>query len=126
MFQFARYMFRKVNGLALDGQIHSIFARKQKKLVPIVLCHGLFSNSEEFYGISMQLASHGYLVIVPDFQDGTALCATDKYGNDVQFGLPFDKKTHSDGKANMKWHEAFRARQIQRVNECYVLGQEIS
>lgn len=49
----SRWNSRKVNGLVLDGQIHRVFERKQKKLIPIVFCHGLMTNSEEYYGVCM-------------------------------------------------------------------------
>jgi len=76
---------RKVNGLVPEGPLDPIFATGEKKLIPIVYCHGNQSNGEEAYGVSMILASHGYLVISLDFMDGTALNATDKNGKEVLF-----------------------------------------
>jgi hypothetical protein len=37
---FSKYNYRKVNGLIEDGPIHEVFANKQKKIIPIVFCHG--------------------------------------------------------------------------------------
>jgi len=69
---------RKVNGLVPVGALDPVFATGEKKLIPIVYCHGNLACGEEAYGAGMMLASHGYLVISLDFMDGTALIATDK------------------------------------------------
>jgi hypothetical protein len=51
----------------------------------------------------MQLASHGYLVVALDFTDGSAICATDKDGNNVDISIPKgNKKKNKDGSVNME------------------------
>jgi len=63
---------RKINGLVPEGPLDPIFATGEKKLIPIVYCHGNQACGEEAYGACMILAAHGYLVISLDFMDRTA------------------------------------------------------
>lgn len=72
------------------------------------------------------MASHGYLVVSFDFLDGTSFCATDRDGNDVPFGIPLGSGKDKKGNADLNWHKNFKAKQFQRVNECYLLAEEIS
>jgi dienelactone hydrolase len=46
----------------------------------------------EHTAVPMQLASHGYLCIVPDMMDQTAPWTTDKDGNDIWVNLDVLKK----------------------------------
>lgn len=73
----------------------------------------------------MQLASHGYLVVAPDFTDGSAMCATDKDGNNVDISIPKGNQKNKDGTANMDWHNLWRPMFEHRVKECHELGKEI-
>ena len=43
-----------------------------KPLIPILFSHGLSSNRTMHSGICRELASHGYIVFVPDHMDTTS------------------------------------------------------
>ena len=49
----------------------------------MVFAHGNMVVAEDHMGVPMIMASHGYLVLVPTFDDGTAKYAKDIKGNDV-------------------------------------------
>lgn len=98
---------RKITGLVPEGPLDPVFATGEKKLIPIVYCHGNQANGEEAYGACMILAAHGYLVIAIDFMDGTAICATDKDGTEVPFSWPKvdGSFTNKDGTPNIAFNE---------------------
>jgi len=116
-----------VNGLVPEGPLDPIFATGEKKLIPIVYCHGMNACGEEAYGACMILASHGYLVITLDFMDGSALYATDKDGKDIPFSWPIGvgKKTSPDGSTNWGFMNKILEMNDQRVVEVHALGRQI-
>ena len=85
-----------------------------KKLVPMIFCHGNKTCGEEHYGICMILASHGFLVIVPNFMDETAQTATDKGFNDILYKSPDGPIINKDKTPNIDYIEAFRPKLEQR------------
>lgn len=51
----------------------------------MVHVHGLMACAAEHTGVPMQLASCGYICIVPDMMDNTAPWTLDRNGNDLWF-----------------------------------------
>tara|TARA_B110000285_G_C14973543_1_gene537790 strand:+ start:291 stop:482 length:192 start_codon:yes stop_codon:yes gene_type:complete len=56
--------------LCKDASLHEDFITGGKKLIPMVHCHGGMAPADEQMSIPMQIASHGYMVISPDFMEG--------------------------------------------------------
>ena len=54
-----------------NAQLAEDFASGSKKLVPVIVCHGLSAMKDAYSGIARELASHGYIVFTFDFTDGT-------------------------------------------------------
>ena len=102
-FNLSHVYHRKINGLVPDGPLDPLFANGEKKLIPIVYCHGNQACGEEAYGASMILASHGYLVISLDFMDKSATVASDKDGNDIKFEWPKGRMKNKDGTVNWEF-----------------------
>lgn len=101
---------RKVTGLVPDGPLDPIFATGEKKLVPIVYCHGNMACGEEAYGACMILAAHGYLVISLDFMDGSATVSNDKDGNKISFTNSAKGMINQDGSPNDDFNEGLRTK----------------
>ena len=51
----------------LDGEL----ANGVRVIQPIIFSHGLTSSNYQYSGIARDLAAHGYLVILPQHQDGS-------------------------------------------------------
>lgn len=116
---------RKVTGLVPDGPLDPIFATGEKKLVPIVYCHGNMACGEEAYGACMILAAHGYLVISLDFMDGTATVSNDKDGNKIPFTNRAEGMVNPDGSPSDDFNEGLRTKFDQRKIEVHALGDQI-
>jgi len=56
-----------VSHLVPNGPLAPTFKESEKKLIPAVFAHGLGVSSEDHFGVCMQLASCGYLVVAPNF-----------------------------------------------------------
>lgn len=69
---------RVINQLSPNGVLANDFYTGQKKLIPLVHVHGLMACAAEHTAVPMQLASNGYIVIVPDMMDETAPWTTDR------------------------------------------------
>lgn len=54
-------------------------------MTPLIFMHGFASSSTTYSGLCRELASHGYLVLVPDFQDGTCSYTENESGHEVEF-----------------------------------------
>jgi hypothetical protein len=76
---------RVITQLSPNAPLDSVFSSGAKKLIPQVHVHGLMACAAEHTAVPMQMASHGYLVIVPDMLDETAPWTTDKNGNDIWY-----------------------------------------
>ena len=55
------------------GQLAEDYAKGKKKLVPFIFCHGFGQSRSQYSMIGQELASNGYLVFIPDFQDGSCI-----------------------------------------------------
>lgn len=55
-----------------------------KKLIPVIYCHGLSSNRSMHSGTCRDLASHGYIVFVIDHEDGTSSYTVSEDGKKEQ------------------------------------------
>ena len=76
---------RHILGLCPEAPLALQFQRGEKKLIPMVHVHGLMMNSCEHTGVPMQMASHGYLVVVPDQMDNTCPWTTNAKDEDIWF-----------------------------------------
>lgn len=47
------------------------FETGKKKLIPVIFCHDVGMNRNHYQLLAQELASHGFIVFVPDFIDGT-------------------------------------------------------
>jgi len=52
------------------GNLHQDFESGDKKLTPMIFCHGGGAPADEHMALPMQMASHGFLVVSPDFMEG--------------------------------------------------------
>jgi len=71
--------------VANHGELSKDFTQFNKPLVPVVFCHGLTSNRTMHSGTCRDLASHGYLVFILDFSDGSPYYCEDAAGNGTVF-----------------------------------------
>lgn len=51
----------------------------------MVHCHGGMAPADEQMSIPMQIASHGYMVISPDFMEGQCCWTSGKDGEDIWY-----------------------------------------
>jgi len=86
----------------------------------MVHVHGLMMCAAEHTAVPMQLASHGYLCIVPDMMDQTAPWTTNKDGNDIWFQNDVMKKGTVEDISNDQ-----KKRYEQRLTEVKAIGREI-
>ena len=76
---------RVISQLSPNAPLDNVFQSGAKKLIPQVHIHGLMASAAEHTAVPMQMASHGYLVIVPDMLDETAPWTSDKNGEDIWY-----------------------------------------
>ena len=55
------------------------------KFTPLIFCHGFASNCTTNSGHCRELASHGFLVLAPDFHDGTCSYTEMERGKHLDF-----------------------------------------
>lgn len=88
---------RKVAQLCPDAPIANDFSDGGKKLIPSVFCHGNNVTSENYFGIAMILASHGYMVCSPNFMDGTPYYSKDQNDEYILWKRnPFEEKVNGE------------------------------
>jgi hypothetical protein len=68
-----------------DGPLAEDFTQGKKKLIPIIISHGLTASRFFFSVMARELASNGYLVIVVDHHDGSCIYTEKKDGKPVWF-----------------------------------------
>lgn len=83
--------YRRNNHLCPDAPLDKLFKTGQKQLIPNVHVHGLMACAAEHTAVPMQLASHGYISIVPDMMDQSAVWTTDKDGKDIWVKAQLDQ-----------------------------------
>ena len=76
---------RSVSQLSPNAGLAFSFEQGLKKLIPMVHVHDRNSCAADSLTIPMQLASFGYLCILPDMIDGSAPWTTDEEGNNLFF-----------------------------------------
>ena len=64
----------------LEGEIAIRFRNGEAQIRPIVFSHGLSGSNRLYVGLARDLASHGYLVIMLNHQDGTCTYTETKEG----------------------------------------------
>ena len=64
----------------MEGEIAKRFLSGEEAVRPLIFSHGLSSNSKGYTGLAKDLASHGYLVIMLNHQDGTCMYTETKEG----------------------------------------------
>ncbi len=84
---------RKIR-LDLNMEVSKYF--DNEKIIPILFCHGLLGSYSVYYGVCMVLASFGYIVFSPNFQDGSCVYTTDKDGNHIDFNFENPKLNLSE------------------------------
>ena len=105
-------MTRLSTGLFLKGK----FASDIKKVRPIIFSHGLTASNYSYTGLARELAAHGYMVILPQHQDGSCTYTKTKEGKEI-----YGKWPAPDG-----WHDKpLRSKQLNiRVSEITALVEE--
>jgi len=66
-----------------DGLLAKEFSSGEKKLIPIIFCHGLAGSRTTYSGILRDLASHGYIIFTLSHFDGTANMSKKKDGTTI-------------------------------------------
>ena len=66
-----RAMIKTKMDAMLEGDLATTFRTGEQKLRPIIFSHGLAGSKRLYIGLMKDLASHGYLVLAVDHQDGT-------------------------------------------------------
>lgn len=54
-----------------DGDLSKDFSSTDSKIVPVVFAHGLLDSNMNHSGHGLQMASQGYMVFIPAFNDGS-------------------------------------------------------
>lgn len=75
--------------ITLDS-IDSYQALTNKKLIPVILCHGLSGSRTSQSGSCRDMASHGYLVFSLDHHDGSAYYSQKEDGQEIFWSLDQD------------------------------------
>ena len=109
-------MTRVSSGLYLKGK----FASDIKKVRPIIFSHGLCASNYDYTGLARELAAHGYLVILPQHQDGSCTYTKTKEGKELFGKWP-------GWPAIKKWYDKpLRSRQLNiRVSEITALIEDL-
>ena len=116
---------RLVSHLVPDGPLDPIFKEGEKRLIPAVFAHGLGVSNEDHFGVCMQLASCGYLVVSPTFYDGTATAARNNADENVPCSALGVKYNNPDGSPSEEGYVNLRERFSERVKHCQALGRQI-
>ena len=67
----------------LEGDLAKTFRTGEQKLRPIIFSHGLAGSKRLYVGLMKDLASHGYLVLAVDHQDGTCSYTSTTSGKEL-------------------------------------------
>ena len=86
-------MVRAKTGILLEADVSNVFKASKKGLKPFIFSHGLMGEPQSYFGFAKDLASHGFLVLMPRHQDGSCCHATTKQGEELWY-----KKTPFFGK----------------------------
>jgi hypothetical protein len=108
---------RKISNICPDADIDIAFKTGEKKLVPLIHCHGFGTSADEHIAIPMQFASYGYFCVIPDFMDGSAPWTTDINGQDIFINEPPTDLKKKDGSYNPELFEFWRGCNAQRKQE---------
>jgi len=65
-----------------DGKLAEVYDTGQKKIIPLIFCHGLAGSRTTYSGSCRDLASHGYCVFTLSHFDGTANYSKKKNGEE--------------------------------------------
>ena len=77
--------------VSLDHDSSSSFqALTNKKLIPVILCHGLSGSRTSQSGSCRDMASHGYIVFSLDHHDGSAYYSQKEDGQELFWSLDQD------------------------------------
>ena len=79
----------------LDGQLASRYAQDGDKIRPIVFSHGWTGAIFQYSGFARDMASHGYIVILINHQDGTCFYTEKEDVTPVMYerGVYYQKET---------------------------------
>ena len=62
----------------MDARLSSVFASGKEPIRPLIWAHGLYCYNTFYKGLHLIMASHGFLVIAINFQDGSCLLTEDE------------------------------------------------
>ena len=82
---FVRAFTRIKMGVLLNGKIAERFRKGEEAVRPVVFSHGLSSINTDYTGMARDLASHGYLVVMPNHQDGSCAYTETKDGTPMLY-----------------------------------------
>ena len=60
-------------GALLDGDLSTSFSHGRKKIRPLIFSHGLSASNWFYTQLCKEYASHGYLVLMLQHQDGSCI-----------------------------------------------------
>ena len=68
----------------LEGEIAERFRSGKEPVRPVIFSHGLASSSRLYTGLARDLASHGFLVISLNHQDGSCIYTETKAETSIE------------------------------------------
>ena len=68
-----------------DGEVCDRLRSDPNGLRPIIFSHGWMGQPEAYIGFAKDLASHGFLVLMPRHQDGSCAHTTTQEGKELWF-----------------------------------------
>ena len=81
------FMFKFLDNAKIDtvlnGTLAEIYRMGERKMIPLIFCHGLTGNRMTHSGQLRELASHGYCVFTLTHFDGTSNLSKKKDGSRI-------------------------------------------
>ena len=94
-----------------DGEVEDVAC-----LQVVLYFHGLSGVGSSYSQTCMELASKGYLVIAPEFSDGSASYTALPDGEEINYRFHDDFPEHTPG-----WYESFQSQLVERAHQVNAL-----
>ena len=94
--QIPQCIVRTWTGLRMNTLLDGDIASGIRSIHPIIFSHGLTASGYQYSGIARELAAHGYMVIMPQHQDGTCTFTISEDGEKMFTKFPGSQEAFYD------------------------------